>query len=534
MACTVADPKNPQPPKPDPDLPTSDPDLVSAWLQAIESASLEEQKWRENADEAVLAYRGEDNSSADFNIYHANIETLVPALYNSRPVPDIRRRYNDEDVVGKAVADLLERAILYSLDSYDFDAVMTAGVWDMAVAGRGLMRVRHTAHYLSDNQTVAFEEVTSEYVPWRSFRRGPGRLWIDVTWCAFELYLTRADIEAHCPPEVVDQVPFTYSAGAKDEKDTSTGAPRFGKRARVWEVWDKDVRKVLFICPEFGKHPLWTVDDPLELEGFFPVPRPMMAVSSTDTLVPISSYSIYKNLIAELNELTRRIKKLVRQLRPRGGYAGVTLDIKTINDADDGELVPISGAEMFIAGAGGGIEKAITWFPLEPTVAALAQLVAQREIIKQTIYEVTKIADVMRGATNPNETLGAQQLKAQWGSLSVQRMQQEVARFARDVFRLKSEVLTKLPMQTLMIMTGLKYPTMQEKAAAQMRINMAEMQKQKPPGPPGMPPPGAPGQQPPGGATVNVNAPPPMPGMNGGAMPPPMMMPPGAPPIRPN
>jgi hypothetical protein len=522
MAYTVADPNNPQPPKPDPDAPVDEMDLVKAWLQAIESASDEEKTWRESGEEAVKAYRGEDASAADFNIYHANIETLVPALYNSRPTPDIRRRYNDEDPVGKAVSDILERGIQYSLDSYDFDTVMQAGVWDMAVVGRGLSRVRHIAHYMPDGTTVAFEEVQSEYVPWRSFRRGPGRLWADVTWIAFELFLTRSDIEAHCQPDVVDDIPFTYSAGAKDASDNKEGAPRFGKRAHVWEIWDRDTRNVYFICPDYGKARLWTVPDPLELEGFFPIPRPMQAAASTDTLVPITSYSIYKNLISELNEITRRIKKLVRQLRPRGGYAGTSPDIKTITEADDGELVPITGVEMFVAGGGGGIEKAITWFPLEPVVAALAQLTAQRELIKQTIYEVTKIADIMRGATNPNETLGAQQLKAQWGSLSVQKMQSEVQRFARDLFRLKGEVLCRLPMRTLMMMTGLKYPSMQDKAMAQFRINAQEARSIQQPQPQLMGGPPAPQRgAPPNGqagppVSVNVIAPP-----GGGAAPPP-------------
>src|SRR5262245_9391592 len=115
----------------DSDNPQKEPEFVAAWLQAIDSATTEEKDWFEQAEKAVCAYRGEDKSSADFNIYHANIETIVPALYNSEPIPDVRRRYNDDDKVGKAVADLIERAIQYSVDSYDFNGVMGAGVWDM-------------------------------------------------------------------------------------------------------------------------------------------------------------------------------------------------------------------------------------------------------------------------------------------------------------------------------------------------------------------------------------------------------------------
>jgi hypothetical protein len=97
------------------------------------------------------------------------------------------------------------------------------------------------------------------------------------------------------------------------------------------------------------------------------------------------------------------------------------------------------------------------FWPLEPAVKALAQLYLQRDQIKQTIYEVTGIADILRGQTDPDETLGAQQIKAQWGSLRIQRMQAEVARFARDLFRMKAELIaTRFTPQNLEMMTGVR------------------------------------------------------------------------------
>ena len=215
----------------------------------------------------------------------------------------------------------------------------------------------------------------------------------------------------------------------------------------------------------------------------------MQAVATTDSLIPISSYTLYKDLLKELEDVTRRISKLISQLRVRGGYAGVSDEIKQIIEADDGELVPLKSAEMMVT-TGGDLNKAIVWFPLEATAAALKQLVEQREIIKQNIYEVTKIADVMRGASEASETATAQNIKAQWGSLSVQRMQAEVARFARDLFRLKAEVLAKkFSMDNLVLMTGINPPPMQIKRDVAMRVQQ-QMQPQMPPsmGQPQQPP----------------------------------------------
>ena len=76
---------------------------------------------------------------------------------------------------------------------------------------------------------------------------------------------------------------------------------------------------------------------------------------------------------------------------------------------------------------------------MDPTVKALQQLYVQRDAIKQTIYEVTGIADILRGASDPRETLGAQQIKQQWGSLRIQMLQKQVAEIAESVARQASE-----------------------------------------------------------------------------------------------
>jgi hypothetical protein len=465
-------------------VPAAEPDFVQAWLDAIESASDEEKDWRRDADKAVQAYRGKEGPGKSFNIYHANIETLAPAVYNSVPAPDVRRRFLDPNPAAKVVADIIERAISYSLDSYDFDGGMSAAVRDMLIPGRGQLRVRYGAS-VGEDDALAYEEVTCEYVPWRSFRRGPGRVWADVTWIAFEHFLDRTTIKARVPDAVFKEIPFKYSASAKtgeeeDNEEATKAPPRFGRRAHVWEIWDKEKREVHFICADYAERRLWTVEDPLELTDFYPIPRSLQAISTTDSLVPITSYSLYEALLKEFDDVNKRITKLIGALRPRAIYAGIVADIQAAIEADDLEFIPAQGAEIFIQ-SGGGLDKAISWFPLDPITSALQQLVQQRELIKQNIYEVTKIADVMRGVSDPRETKGAQQLKSEWGSLAVQGMQAEVARFARDLFRLKTEVIAgKMGFDTLLMMTGINLPTEQEKQAAIQQYQQAQAAAQQP------------------------------------------------------
>jgi hypothetical protein len=504
--------------------------FVKLWLDALSRADEEEKEWRKAAEDTLEIYRGKQKSRGrKFNILHSNVETLCPALYNSTPIPDIRRRFSDPDPVAKSVSDLLERSLSFSVDAYDFDAVMKAVIKDGEIVGRGTPRVRYVPIFgpvkgpdgqpVVDPMTgqpqeeVVYEEVTCDYTPWRYFRRGPGRTWKDVSWIAFGDFMTKDDIiglthgaKDKSGNPLADAVPLNYTADTKDgAQKPGTEEQSIFQRALVWQIWDKDSRKVISICPDYQDAPLSLVPDPLGLIDFFPVPRPYQPVQSTDSLVPIVPYEIYQDLVEELNDITARINRLVKQLRPRGGYASTQHEsLKAIAEADDGELVPLTGIEHLVGE--GGLEKAIVWFPLDPTANALKVLLAQRAEVKQVIYEVTGIADILRGATDPNETLGAQQLKAQWGSLRIQDRQAECARVARDLFRLKSEIIaTKFSWDTIMQMTGIKLPDQAERDGARQAIAAHAQQAQQPP--PGQPAPGMPGMP----AQPPAQPPPPLP-----------------------
>jgi hypothetical protein len=457
-------------------------DFVKLWLDQIERSGADEKKWREDAEKAEDVYQSKEGSrNREFNIFHANIETIVPALYNSTPIPDVRRRFADKDPVGKVVSDIIERSLSFAVDAYDFDGTMHATIKDSEITDRGVARVRYVPYFTGEGEqeTLSYAEVTCEHTPWRDFRRGPGRFWGEVPWEAFRHYLSKDEITKLISGTDIniEDVPLNYSSDGSMEKEKDPKADVF-KRAMVWEIWDKDSKKVLFICHDYHDRVLKSEDDPLQLTKFFPTPKPLQAIEQTASLVPVTPLRIYESLVDELNVVTRRITKLVKTLRPRGLYGGNAIDMKTVSEAEDGELVPASDAMQFMQA--GGLEKAIHWYPLDPTTMAIKTLYEQREAIKQTIYEVTGIADILRGATDPNETLGAQNLKAQWGSLRIQRRQSEVARFARELFELKAEIIaTKFDWPLLAKMTGIELPTQEQKQTVQKLMQQVQQAQQQ-------------------------------------------------------
>ncbi len=442
------------------------------WLKHIAKAKEDEKDWREQAERAIEIYEAGDPGTntqgsggrTAFNIYHSNIEVMVPASYNSTPTPDIRRRYDDPDPTSKLVADIIERALSYSVDQYEFNETMVGVVRAALTAGRGVARVRYKPHLKQEPdpttgepvEVKGYEEVICELVPWDRFIRGPGRTWDEVPWIAFEHDLTRDELDKLAGSDTSEDVPLSdQDKNGSREMKAKPDAGIF-KTTKVYEIWDKRRAVVLFIRDEKASEPLRMEQDPLELPGFFPVPRPVQPVYRLSSLTPICPFEIYRTLIEELDTVTKRISKLVKQLRAKGLYdSAMKADFVKLQNADDGIYEPVEDATKF--SGQGGIEKGIFNWPIDIIAAVAEKLYEHRDRIIQTIYEVTGLSDIVRGSTQASETATAQHIKSQYAGLRIQHFQKEVQRCARDLFRMKAAIICKrFSTQNLQIMTGLQ------------------------------------------------------------------------------
>ena len=499
-------------------------DLVKYWLDELEDSDKTEKDWRDDAKSVVDIYRGEDVAatavSSDgqkmrrntFNILWSNIETLKPAIYNKTPVPNVQRRFKDEDQLGRAVAQVLERSLEFMVDANDLDAPMSDAVDDYLLVGRGVTRVRYVPTFGTPEQPegeipgemaenyeepvgeVVKEEAIAESVAYEDFRRGPANKWSEVDWVGFQHKLTKQDIEEKFGEEMANSVGIDVYAREDDTYDNETNrSPREG-RTRIWEIWCKATKKVYFIAPSYKDKPLNEADDPLGLSGFFPIPRPIYSLTTTDSLIPVSEYYLYHTLATELNNVTKRIIDILKGLRLRGIYDSRMSEIGRLMDSGDNKMIPLDGASQYLDA--GGLDKAIWMMPIDKYVSVVNQLYAYRQNLITSIYEITGISDVLRGSSVASETATAQSIKANYGSMRLQRRQREVQRYARDVVRLLAEVIAEqFSIDTLQKMTGLDYPTEEEKAMIQSQMQMQmqqfqmqaqqmQMQGQQPPQPP--------------------------------------------------
>ena len=467
--------------------------LARLWLDSIALARKNEEAWRKAAGEARERYRGDSQNQQGkrFNILYANTQITLPAIYNSTPIPDVRRRFGDADPAGKVAAQVLERSLSYSFDAYDFGGNMRAAVFDSVLAGRGVLRVRYEPSFEETEEEqqeeaeeyaaeaaqpaaprLVFQKVCIEHVNWQDVIIGPGRKWEEVPWIGFEHRLTRdeledrfGDIGATMPLDVITDDARARNSDPRDVPDVF-------KRGTVYEIWDKEEREVLFVAPSLPSKILKRVDDPLGLQDFWPMPRPIYDVVDSGSLVPIVPYSLYKDQAEELDHVTRRIDKLVEQCRYRGLRAADIAEFESLARAQDGEFIAVENAMQY---AERGLDKAIWPVPIETLVSVIMQLMQHREALKATIYEITGLSDIVRGASVASETATAQQIKAQFGSIRIQDRQAEVQRMARDAVRLMAELIgEKFEPETLSLMTGVDLPQAQQKMMAQQVAMMAQ------------------------------------------------------------
>lgn len=468
-------------PTPDADAPSlhsekSPTEIASEWLAQISAAEKAKQEWEKRGDKITKRYRqqseaGEVNGiGAKFNVFWANVDTLSPATYSRRPKVEVFRRFNDQDPIGRLAATILERALQYEIDcDLGLHETMKSVVLDRLIPGRGVAWLRYEATFTKETvdtpspvdplattptvvESVETERSRIDYVYWKDFLHGPGRVWADTPWVARRLPFSKTRLHERFAATItkfggnISTVPCTYDS-AKTGEDTWPSAA--GKddsestnRALVYEIWNKETKQAIWVAKGVDT-PLDIVDDPLELEEFFPCPRPLFATMTNDELTPIPDYYIYKDQLRELDNLSSRISLLTDALRVVGVYDASQASLQTLLQAgSNNRMVPVNQWAAFAEK--GGLKGLVDFLPMDMIAKVLEGLYTAREATKQTIYELTGMADIIRGASKASETLGAQQIKSKFANLRLSSRQQQVAEFMTRLLQLKAEVMCTL------------------------------------------------------------------------------------------
>lgn len=305
-------------------------------------------------------------------------------------------------------------------------------------------------------EDLTYEESITEFVPWGDYLCSGARNDEEVRWKGRKVHQTKAEIIKRFGEEFSD-VPLDYISKEANEDSQKTNQEKDEfRQACIWELWDKTTKTVYWISEGYPK-PLDQKADPLNLKNFFPCPKPLFASSTSTTIIPRPDYLMAQDQAREVDLLTDRIVHMIDAIRVNGAYdEQIKEDMKRVFFEGDNKLTPMRNWAQFIAQ--GGFESSVQFAPFEKSVEALKVLYEARERAKQDYYEVTGHSDIMRGATDPRETLGAQNLKAGFGNLRLKEKQEEMQRFVRDAIRIKAEIIAEhFSPETLKLMSGIDF-----------------------------------------------------------------------------
>lgn len=476
------------------------------WQDQITKAEKRYDRFRRNGSHVVDKYRMErEDASADntsmtkdrYNILYSSTETTRPSLYATTPKVQATKRHRDrEDEKVTMATLLLETATQYAMEEIDFDEVMNNVIEDYLLPGLGQAWIRYVPTFktnkgANDNEnteSLAFEGLDVDYVHYKDFLTGPGRIWKELPWVARRVYFTKERAAKRFGAEKAEKLQYSFKPD-DDGESSRESVGLGGAQSIVFEIWDREKREVVFYSPDYADDVLETRPDPLKLKDFFPCPRPLRAVSVTKTFIPKAFYSQYKAQADALDDITQRIRVLTEALRVVGVYDASQEGLAQLLMGTNNKMVPVQNWAAF-AGTG-GMDGAVQFLSIKDISVVLTELYRQRDIAKNEIYEITGFSDIVRGVSKASETLGAQQIKSDWATGRLRSLQKEVQRFCRDIIRIMAEIIAEqFSEDSLAMYAGFEPPpvTPEEQQAAQAYA-AAQM----------MPPqPGQPVPQPPG------------------------------------
>ena len=440
------------------------------WYNCIAGYERSYKEWEARADRIIKRYRDDsrtrNNPNARFNILWSNVQTITPAIFARLPRPDVSRRFRDNDPIARVASMMLERALDYEITHYgDYKSAMNQSVLDRLLGGRGTSWVRYEPHiagkeagipedglqvtedtdeaeteggiFREDQERIEYECAPVDYVYWRDFGHTIARTWEEVTAVWRKVYMERPALVERFGEELGGKIPLDTKP-----ETTKTFNEKMGEGASeavIYEIWDKTTGEVIWLSKSMGKI-LDTRPDPLKLENFWPCPKPLYATLTTDKLEPIPDFVLYQDQAKQLDTLADRIDGFINALKVRGVYDAAEPSLaRLFSEGENNTLIPVKNYAAF--SEKGGMMGAINLVDIAPISQALQMSYQAMDQVKNQIYEIMGIADIQRGQTDPNETLGAQIIKSNNASGRLKTMQHAVVDFATELLSIKAQII---------------------------------------------------------------------------------------------
>lgn len=472
------------------------------WSQELKIAGDADKDYLDKAEFVAKKFYDERKKSEEgekkASIFYSTIETLKPNVFWSTPKVDVRPRRKSENPISRLGGQIWERLINYS-DEHDQETqqVYEDIVDDFLIVNRGVPWIRLEAEIGQVEHRIALtpeeaqqgisqalgrnlapeeiqqdeqglfvieigEEINSaktvlDYIPYPDFRYSISKTKAEIRWRARRIYASRKDLKGICDSEQVDyrDVMLTVSDEAKKTRDKKEQEQQEQYlRAEVWEIHDKDSRNVIFLCDGYKKGPLKIVQDPMQLEDFWCAPMPLQSGHGRTSITAWPEWCQWQDQLAAIDELTDRIDRITDSVR-------VICAADALFQEQLENILKKDNAMVFIPNFRQWAEKngfsgVMDFLNIEPLIVARQSLIEMRDKEIQLFYEISGYSDIFRGNSDPRKTASAIHEESTQGSIRLKRKRQAFQRFAKQILRIKAEIIaTHYPPQLMKDIAGL-------------------------------------------------------------------------------
>jgi hypothetical protein len=446
------------------------------WADELKSSQKMLENWQKQGIKIVRRFvddRGQNERAGiermgdvfRLNLFHSNVKTLQDMMYGNLPTVEASRTFADAgDDVARVASEIMERLLNLDIqrNGQNYDSVLRSTLQDRLLPGLGVARVRYeveteeipvAAVYdpftgaeiqaATTETQVTWEDAPVDYYHWQDVLWGWSRSFADIPWIAYRSYLSKDEIEQRFGKKALKEVEFKTQK--VDDSDNFSGDDNDDSpwmKAQVWEIWDKELRQVVWYSK--GATALLDVrPDPLQLTNFFPSPPLLIANATTTLYKPTPDYHLSQDLYNEIDRLQTRIAIITEAVKVVGVYDAQNDGVqRMLNEGVENDLIPVDNWAMFAEA--GGLKGVIDWFPLKDVVDTLNQLIAVRDQTISLLQQISGMSDIMRGGLqNQYEGVGQSEIKAQYGSIQVQSLQDQFAQFVGELMQLKAEVICR-------------------------------------------------------------------------------------------
>lgn len=428
-----------------------------AWLARIEREERTHSDMRKRGREVEKIFRMDKEEKLYVPLYWSVVGVEHVGVYSNQPVPDVRPRNEDRNLLFLAVASVIRRGLAFCVDHKSFDNAMHRAVDDYLAMGLGTLRIKVDSIINRDTQRVPImgnimtpqgpaqqqvgdrEEVVEsvgdqtirwEYCPWNRIGWEPCNEFKHCGWIYFRHRMTQLQIKKRFGRTV---------RASKDDKDRSDPGTWKSMTYDIYEIWDKTNRQVVFFAKN-EEDLIEVIEDPLGLVDFWPIPDLMMTNVPSDQLIPQPDYDYIEQYDIEINRLQERRKQLLEQVKAAGAYDQGIEELQGILELEDGEMLAIPNMMQRMAAAGG--PDGFIWMaPIQEKLEALRVITDQIREVKAQVDEILGISDIVRGVTAASETATAQEIKGRWVGVRLTRKRETVTYTVKQMMRMMGQLL---------------------------------------------------------------------------------------------